>query len=248
MLERDRKRAVLVVVELDELCIVEVVRRDGQLDARVGLELVAADLLERRLRVHLDGLCDARIADGRVELLLHGGIVMEDLLARFLQVELRALLHRLGHVALDGGFGHDLVLAERLSDLGGRLAEVLHRFLRRGRQAALEQDFRHHEDGVAVERVLLGCRLDGLRPAVDEGELVDLLREVWHDGIVVDDLVLDAVLRLVDLVREADVVVAAQDDEVWHLVNARLCDDDIGCGHLLGVCQGVVECLGNRLA
>ena len=40
----------------------------------------------------------------------------------------------------------------------------------------------------------------------------------------------------------------AQDDEVWHLVNARLCDDDIGCGHLLGVCQGVVECLGNRLA
>ena len=137
MLERDGQRAVLVVVELDELRVVEVVRRDGQLDARVGLELVAADFLERRLRVHLDGLRDARIADGRVELLLHGGIVVEDLLARLLQVELRTLLHCLGHVALDGGFRRHLVLAEGLGDLSGGLAEVLHRLFRRRRQTAL---------------------------------------------------------------------------------------------------------------
>ena len=50
--------------------------------------------------------------------------------------------------------------------------------------------------------VLLGRRLDLLRPAIHESEFVDLLREVRHDGIMVDDLVLDAVLRLVDLMCE----------------------------------------------
>ena len=45
---------------------------------------------------------------------------------------------------------------------------------------------------------------------------------------MVDDLVLDAVLRLVDLMCEPDVAVAAQDDEIRDLVDADRCDDDIG--------------------
>ena len=81
LLERDGDRAVLAAAELDEFRVVEVVRRDHKLDARVRLELVILHLLEDGFLVHLHGRGESRFLDRPLVVRLHRGIALEYLTA-----------------------------------------------------------------------------------------------------------------------------------------------------------------------
>ena len=181
LLQRDGDRAVLAAAELDEFRVVEVVRRDHKLDARVRLELVALHLLEDRLLVHLHRLGEAGFLDRLLIVRLHGRIALEYLTSCLEGVHRILFGKFVRDEGLDGRRCLHGIAAVGFCNLLRRVARLFERLARRRRLAALQDELGQDEDRIAVDRVAPGAHMDGERRKIDEGELVHRRRSARQE-------------------------------------------------------------------